>query len=154
MPTISLNSAFSTGGHYTSKSEVVFYAGEDIFRDSVVGTRELAIKKYCKCKFDLDTSRTYESYCFEFCGLLNIRHADIRFLFGRKELQQNRIVRKATEILVYYNKGYQAFRHVGDYALGPAFSALLEKGLYSDVSIDINGQILKAHKCILVARSR
>jgi hypothetical protein len=59
-------------------SEVVFYAGEDLYRDSVVGTRELAIKKYCKLKLEFDPDRTYESYCFEFCGLLNLRFPDIK----------------------------------------------------------------------------
>lgn len=53
-------------------SEVTFFAGEDIYRDSIVGTRELGIKKLCKVKLELDESRTFESYCFEFCGLLNL----------------------------------------------------------------------------------
>jgi speckle-type POZ protein len=42
---------------------------------------------------------------------------------------------------------------VNDYALGPAFSSLLETGLYSDVEIEVNGESLFAHKCILTARS-
>jgi len=42
---------------------------------------------------------------------------------------------------------------LSDYALGPAFSSLLETGLYSDLKIVINDDELKAHKCILTARS-
>jgi hypothetical protein len=37
--------------------------------------------------------------------------------------------------------------------LKPAFNELLEKGLYSDIELVINGTVIKAHKCILIARS-
>ena len=84
--------------------EVTFFAMEDLFRDNIVGTRELAIKKYCKCKLQFDDSRSYASYCHEFCGLLNIRFSDIRFFQGRKEVPMMRTVKKPTEIIVYYNK--------------------------------------------------
>lgn len=101
---VALSSAFSSGIAYNQKlNEVVFYAGEDIYRDSVVGTRELAIKKHCKCKLDLDELRTYESYCFEFCGLLNLKFSDVKFMIGRKDVVMVRTVRKACEILVLYN---------------------------------------------------
>ena len=102
--TTTLSSALSSGAQYNQKqNEVVFFAGEDIYRDSVVGTRELAIKKHCKCKLDLDESRTYESYCFEFCGLLNLKCSDIKFMLGRKDVVMVRTVKKACEILVFYN---------------------------------------------------
>lgn len=55
---------------------------EDLYRDNIVGTRELAIKKYCKCKLEFDESRTYLSYCYEFCGLLNIRFGEMKFMHG------------------------------------------------------------------------
>lgn len=42
---------------------------------------------------------------------------------------------------------------MSDYALGPAYSSLLETGLYSDLEIAVNGETLHAHKCILTARS-
>ena len=77
---------------------------EDLFRDNIVGTRELAIKKYCKCKLQFDDSRSYMSYAHEFCGLLNIRFSDIRFFMGRKEVAMMRTVKKPCEIIVYYNK--------------------------------------------------
>jgi hypothetical protein len=57
--------------------EIIFFAGEDLYRDNIVGSRELAIKKYCKCKLEFDDSRTFESYCHEFCGLLNLRFLDV-----------------------------------------------------------------------------
>jgi len=84
--------------------ELIFYAGEDLYRDSIVGTRELAIKKYCKCKLEYDETRTYESYCHEFCGLLNIKFSDVKFLHGRKEVPMLRTVKKPIEILVHYIK--------------------------------------------------
>ena len=103
-----ISSAFSSGGNPTplKSTELVFYAGEDLYRDSVVGTRELAIKKYCKCKLEFDGARTYESYCFEFCGLLNLRFQDIKFTLhgSTKEVTFQRTVKKPCEILVYYNK--------------------------------------------------
>lgn len=98
MPTSALSSAFSTGAYNSRPSEIVFFAGEDIYRDSVVGTRELAIKKYCKCKLDLDETRTFDSYCYEFCGLLNLRFSEIKFMIGRKEIAMARAVKKGCEI--------------------------------------------------------
>lgn len=85
-------------------SEVTFYAGEDLYRDSVVGTRELAIKKYCKCKLEFDETRTFESYCFEFCGVLNLKIQDLKFMLNgsHKEIAMMRTVKKPSEILVYY----------------------------------------------------
>lgn len=56
----------------------------------MVGSKELAIKKYCKCKFAYDGSRTYESYVFEFCGLLNVKMKDLKFSVGRKEVVMSR----------------------------------------------------------------
>lgn len=73
-----------------------------------MGTKELAIKKNCKCKFDLDNERTFESFIFEFCGLLNLRFADIKFMLGRKEIAMARNVKKSCEIHVYYAKSIQA----------------------------------------------
>lgn len=34
-----------------------------------------------------------------------------------------------------------------------AYTELLEKGNYSDIDLIINGETIKAHKCILIARS-
>lgn len=113
-----MSSAFSSGAYNTKSSEVVFFAGEDIYRDSVVGTRELAIKKYCKVKLDLDESRSYESYCFEFCGLLNLKFTDIKFMLSStKDVHMPRKVKKACEILVYY----KSKKPSQEYALGPAY---------------------------------
>ena len=83
---------------------MTFFAREDLYRDNIVGTRELAIKKYCKCKLQFDDSRSYASYAHEFCGLLNVRFSDIRFFMGRKEVAMMRTVKKPCEIIVYYNK--------------------------------------------------
>ena len=85
-------------------TDVTFFAGEDLFRDSMVGTRELAIKKYCKCKLEFDETRTFESYCFEFCGILNLKFQDLKFMLngGHKEVAPMRTVKKPCEIMVYY----------------------------------------------------
>ena len=137
---------------------MVFFAGEDLYRDNIVGTRELAIKKYCKCKLQYDDSRTYESYCWEFCGLLNIRFSDIKFLQGRKEVAMQRNLKKPCEIYVYYQKQTSAQRHLKanqmfENALGPAYFNLLETGAYADYQIIVNGDKIPCHKCILISRS-
>ena len=155
-PTISLASAFSTGDYTAKSSEVVFFAGEDLFRDSMVGTRELAIRKHCKCKFDLDDERTFESYCFEFCGLLNLHYSEIKFMIGSKDIVMARTVRKACQILVFYNTLQKKVGSSGitsDFGLRSAYSQLFETGVYSDIEIVVNGEKLSAHKCILAARS-
>jgi hypothetical protein len=38
-------------------------------------------------------------------------------------------------------------------SIKPAFNELLNKGIYSDLEIVINGESMRAHKCILIARS-
>jgi hypothetical protein len=37
--------------------------------------------------------------------------------------------------------------------IGPAYRSLFEQGMFSDIEIIVNGETLKAHKCILTARS-
>lgn len=79
-------------------------------------------------------------------------------MIGRKEVVMARTVKKPCEIIVLCNKSQPSsargiYSMVSDYALGPAFSSLLETGLYSDISIQVNGETLQAHKCILTARS-
>ena len=81
--------------------DVVFYASENLFSENLFGNKELAIKKFKKVKLPLDTARTYESYCFEFCGLLNLQLRDLKFFINNKELSMQRNVRKAIEIDVY-----------------------------------------------------
>ena len=105
-----------------------------------------------------DDSRSYASYCHEFCGLLNIRFSDIRFFQGRKEVALMRTVKKPCEIIVYYNKLSSAQRQLKansmfENALGPAYFNLLETGLYSDLTIVVHGEEFCVHKCILTSRS-
>jgi hypothetical protein len=88
-------------------NEVIFYASENLFREGFTSWggagshhRELAMKKYCKCKFAFDPQRTFQSYCFEFCGLLNIRMGDVRFYLGNREAPMSRTVKKPVIIEV------------------------------------------------------
>ena len=115
------------------------------------------MRKQCKCKFDLDDTRTFESYCFEFCGLLNVHYSEIKFLINNKDIVMARTVKKACEILVFYNiqqkKAGGSSGIVSDHGLSSAYSSLFETGLYSDIEIVVNGEKLVAHKCILTARS-
>jgi len=80
---------------------VIFYASEHLFREGFTSLgsagshhRELAMKKHCKCKFTYDPTRTYQSYCYEFCGLLNLRMQDVRFYLGSREAPLQRTLRK------------------------------------------------------------
>ena len=132
-------------------NEVIFYASENLFRESFVGHRELAMKKYCKCKFTFDPQRTFQSYCFEFCGLLNLQHKDVKFYLGSREAPLQRLVRKACVIEVF-NANANSTKS-GANALQPAFKELLDKALYSDIELVVNGEPIKAHKCVLMARS-
>jgi hypothetical protein len=84
---------------------VVFYAGENLLRETLVGHKEIAMKKYCKCKFSFDSTRTYQSYVYEFCGLLNIQYKDVKFFMGNRELSMQRSVRKPCEIDVFHDFG-------------------------------------------------
>jgi hypothetical protein len=129
------------------------------------------MKKHCKCKFAFDSSRTFQSYCYEFCGLLNIRLNDVRFYLGNREAPFSRTVRKPCIIEVQSGHGSSANSgrssttggqqqssntNVANGTIQSATRELLEKGLYSDIDIVVNNdatQIIKAHKAILMARS-
>ena len=60
----------SVGNSYSSSqrgvNEVIFYASENLFREGFTSGggagshhRELAMKKYCKCKFAFDSQRNF-----------------------------------------------------------------------------------------------
>jgi len=38
-------------------------------------------------------------------------------------------------------------------ALGPAYLNLIDTGLYSDLTIEVHGELFYVHKCILTSRS-
>ena len=42
---------------------------------------------------------------------------------------------------------------MSDYALGPAYNQLLESELFADLEICVNGETMKAHKCVVTSRS-
>ena len=76
-------------------------------------------------------------------------------MLDQNEVTMSRTVKKPCEILIHYSnaKNSKGNSTSNDFFLGPAYSSLLETGLYSDVEIEVNGETLKAHKCILTARS-
>lgn len=58
-----------------------------------------------------------------------------------------RTLRKASEILVYYNRNsstqrFQKMTSIYENSLGPAFLSLLAKGMFSDIEIVVNGESL------------
>jgi len=75
---------------------------------------------------------------------------DVKFFIKSREVALMRQVRKAVRIDVYsHNSSSKNSLN----SLKPAFNDLLNKGIYSDLEIVVNGEIMKAHKCILIARS-
>ena len=87
----------------TSQAHLIFYAGESLYRENLFGNKEVAIKKFCKVKFVFEAERTYESFCHEFCGLLNLQIRDLKFFIGNSELTLQRSARKPCEIDVYHS---------------------------------------------------
>jgi len=75
---------------------------------------------------------------------------DVKFFIKSREVALMRQVRKAVRIDVYsHNSSSKNSLN----SLKHAFNDLLNKGIYSDLEIVVNGEIMKAHKCILIARS-
>ncbi len=150
-----------------SLNEVIFYASENLFREGfTVGGgagghhRELAMKKCCKCKFAFDSQRTYQSYCFEFCGLLNLRMNDCRFYLGTRELSMSRSVKKPCIIEVQSTGGSsnrsQTTNNSNQCCLQQAIRSLLDTGLYSDLELVVNQDSenpIRVHRGLLMARS-
>ena len=131
-------------------NEVAFFSCDNLFRESLVGHRELAMKKGCKCKFAFDPQRTFQSYCYEFCGVLNIQMQELKFFLKDREVPYQRQTRKPCTIHVYH---FSASSKPESNSLKPAFSELFEKGIYSDITLIVNGEAIKAHRCVLIARS-
>ena len=69
-----------------------------------------------------------------------------------------RSIKKPCEIIVHYQKQTSVQRSLKanqmfENALGPAYFKLLDTGKFSDLEIEVNGDLFKAHKCILISRS-
>lgn len=112
------------------------------------------MQKECRCRFTFDPQRTNISFCYEFCGLLNVQMKDLLFYLNGKLLPFQKNMVKPCEIIVFRTDA--ASQNVkSSNLLKPAFSRMLSSEIYPDIQIALNGEEpIKAHKCVLMARSQ
>ena len=136
---------------------------------------ETVMAKQDRVKFELDHVRTYLSYCAEFCGKFNLQLRHLKFMLGGKEIVPQRNPVSQCEIVVLPRT------NPASDALKDSLSKIMHNSIYCDVELHVYGKAteerkeyaeitdspgastqassedkpntIKAHKCILMARS-
>ncbi len=129
--------------HYEEVSIIVTQALTDTSSGKLVTIPKGTVKV-----FDHLQTRTYKSYCYEFCGQYEIPLRKCKFSLGGKEFEMDRKVLDPCEI------------HVGPVTdsvaaggIQQSLAKILATGLYSDLILSVKSERFKVHKGVLMARS-
>jgi len=127
--------------------DIIFEADEDLYNTSKT---QVLLLKHCTKTIPIAKPRTFQSYCFEFSGVVGVSHSTVRFLIGGRDMNPECCIMSSTIVKVI---------HTAEFNLQPpnslkmSFVNLLETGSFSDVVIRLNTEDVQAHKCILASRS-
>ena len=127
--------------------DIVFEAAEDLYNLSK--TQILLLKNSYKI-IPISKPRQFQSYCYEFAGIVGIAYQSLRFLIGGRDV--------SPEICIMSNCHVKVF-HTSEFNLQPqnslksSFLTLLNSGIFTDVTLKVGKELIKAHKCVLVSRS-
>ena len=127
--------------------DIIFEAAEDLYNTSKT---QVLLLNHCSKTIAIAKPRNFQSYCYEFCGIVGVSYSTVRFLIGGRDLSPENCIMSSTIVKVI---------HTAEFNLQPAnslkmsFVNLLDSGAFSDVVIKVNNESLKAHKCILASRS-
>ena len=124
------------------ENKVIFRAGEDLCHNDILKHTEIVLKRGKTAKFDFDPERTFNSYCCEFCGKINLMFKTLNFTMKNHRVAMHRNVKRPCEIVVYMstdmttesNKFLSSLMH------------LSQSGDYSDLTIKIDNDEFKVHK--------
>ena len=96
--------------------------------------------------FYISKPRNFQSYCYEFCGKLDIPYNSMKFRINDKEVRNDFIPRSSCIVKVYNN--IQDIMNIGGSALKDSLNKLQLSKKFADVKLLIEDEIIPAHKCI------
>lgn len=127
--------------------DIVFEAAEDLYNTSKT---QVILLKNCSKTIPIMKPRNFQSYCYEFCGITGISYSTVRFLIGGRDFNPDSCVMSSCLVKILHTTEFnlQAVN-----SLKTSFLNLLNTGGFSDITLHVNGESIKAHKCILSSRS-
>lgn len=133
-----------------SENKVIFRAGEDLYHNEQSKGKEVVLKRGKSVKFDYDAERTFNSYCCEFWGKINLKLNTLNFVLKNHRVAMHRNVKRPCEISVYMSTDASSDTN----KFLSALMNLFQEGEHSDLTIKIGSSAeFKVHKCVLAARS-
>lgn len=126
---------------------IVFQAVEDI-----TSLSKTKIIKRCgdEESFYISKPRNFASYCFEYCGKLDIQYKNLKFKVNDKEPRADYIVRSSCIVKVYNNIPEET---ICGSALKESLMKLQHSKKFADVKLILGEEVIQAHKCLLATRS-
>lgn len=94
--------------------------------------------------------RNFQSYCYEYCGKLDMPYKNLKFRVNDKEVRNDYIVRSSCIVKVLNNFGESL---IGGSALKESLMKLQHTQKFADVKLLIGSETILAHKCLLATRS-
>jgi len=127
--------------------DIIFEADEDLYNTSKT---QVLLLKHCYKTITIAKPRPFQSYCFEFCGIIGVAHDTVRFLIGGRDMNPESCIMSSTLVKVIHTA---EFNMQPPNSLKMSFVSLLDSGSFSDVVLRVNKEEIQAHKCILASRS-
>lgn len=127
--------------------DIIFEAAEDLYNTSKT---QVLLLKQCSKKITIAKPRNFQSYCYEFCGIVGIAYSTVRFLMDGRDINQESCVMSSTLVKVIHTT---EFNLQPPNSLKMSFVNLLETGAFSDIVLRLNTEEFAVHKCILASRS-
>ena len=127
--------------------DLIFEAGENLYNQT---KSQVMLLKNSSIKLTVTKPRNFQSYCHEFCGFTGISLKTIRFLNLGRDINPDIVVASSCLIKVSHTSD---FNYTVCNPLKTSLQSLLNSGLFSDVTIVLNGSTeIPAHKNILSCR--
>lgn len=128
--------------------DIIFEAGEDLYSQTKA---QLLVLQCSSVKFPIAKPRRFQSYCYEFCGVIGLSFKTLRFLSLGRDMSPDLAISTSCLVKVYHTSD---FNMSVSNPLKSSLLGLFRGGNYSDITLRINGKLdLNAHKCILASRS-
>lgn len=126
---------------------IVFQACEDLTTPSKT---KIVKRNGDEESFYISRPRNFQSYCYEYCGKLDLPFKNLKFKINEKEVRSDYIVRSSCIVKVY--NMIEDSTTKGS-ALKESMLQLQNSKKFADVKILIGSEIILAHKCLLATRS-
>lgn len=125
--------------------ELFFEAAEDLYSNA-----SLMLSKGEQRRLPITRPRTAQSYCHEFCGIVGVPFASLRFTIDARPLNLGNFL--SSPCVVRASHSCQVLQSSQN-SLQPALLKLVTSGMHSDVVLRVREAVFPAHKCLLMCRS-